>query len=91
MSSAIRFELIRGKNFTRLRTNLSLRNNNTDTQDRESAGDRDSVGSSGLGQEFVLIDHGRDGHLSVRRAAIHAHDLAFAVDTNAFGQRDFGR
>jgi len=43
----------------------------------------------GLGEEFVLVNHGSDSQLIRRVTAFNAHDVALAAHANGFGQRDF--
>jgi hypothetical protein len=42
-------------------------------------------------QKFVFFNHGSDGEFAVIAAVFHAHNAAFALHANAFGERDFGR
>jgi len=54
---------------------------------------RGGIGFRGLclGQEFVFINHGGDGHLAVGRFIVEAHHRAFASNPNALGEGYLGR
>src|SRR5215469_8343707 len=48
-------------------------------------------GSSGFGEEFVLVNHRRHRDFRVRQGVVHPYYFATAAYANAFGESDFRR